>query len=93
MRAWVILALALSLIGCAAFKQATIDAKACLADPDCREEAVSEASNAKSTAIAIAGVSPIPLSSNLVGGVVYGGALIFALIRRGRKKREEGINP
>ena len=77
------------LFGCTAVKQATVDAKSCLADPICRAEAVSQADNAKEVAVAVGGASPIPLSSNLVGGVVYGLVFIYALVKGGRKKRED----
>lgn len=92
MRRACILGLVLFLLGCAAAKQAASDGKACLVDPVCRAEAVAEASKAKDIAKDIAGVSPIPLSSNLVGGVVYGAVFLFALIRKGRKKQEEVPN-
>ena len=74
--------------GCAKIKEMTVDARTCLADPVCREEAVAIANSTKVQAVAIAGISPIPLSTNLVGGVAYGAALIIALIRGGRKRKD-----
>jgi len=76
-------------LGCAAAKQAGSDAKVCLADPVCRAEAVEKASKAKDIAKDISGMSPIPLSSNLVGGAAYGIVFLYALIKGGKKKREE----
>ena len=84
----ILLSLVFLIIGCAALQQAKIDATACLQDPVCRAEAVAEAKNAKEVATAVAGASPIPLSSNIVGGATYGIALVIALIMKGRKKRE-----
>ena len=77
------------LVGCAALKQVATDAKSCVSDPVCLAEAKAQADQAKGVAVAIGGISPIPLSSNLVGGVAYGAVLIYALIQGGRKKRQE----
>lgn len=82
----------LLLAGCAAVQQARQDAIDCLSDPVCRTEAVAEAEKAKGIAKDISGISPVPLSSNLVGSVVYGTVFLIALIRGGRKKEEGLIN-
>ena len=74
--------------GCAQFKSATTDITECLKDPICRAEAVKEASDAKEIAVAVSGASPIPLSSNLVGGAIYGIVLILALAKKGKKREE-----
>ena len=76
------------LTGCAAFQQARDDVKACMADPRCREAAISSASTVKATTVAVAGVSPVPLSANVIGGAAYGIALLIALLKGGRKKRQ-----
>lgn len=81
-----IIPLFLIFMGCAAIQQAKVDATACLQDPVCRAEAVKEAEMAKGIAKDISGISPIPLSSNMVGGVVYGVFFIIGLIKHGRKK-------
>lgn len=83
---WLALALLLVFAGCAAIKESVGSAKACLSDPVCLEKATNEAKSAKAVAVSIAGVSPIPLSANLVGGGVYGIALLIALIKGGKKK-------
>jgi len=89
MKIW-ILALAVTLgVGCAAIKQAKDDAQTCLTDPLCREEAINKAKEAKEVALAIGGASPIPLSSNVIGGAIYGLVLVYSLIKGGRKKKEE----
>lgn len=75
--------------GCTAIKQAKVDATACLQDDACRAEAVAEAEKAKSIAVDLSGASPIPLSSNVVGAVAYGGVLLFALVKHGRRKKEQ----
>jgi len=76
------------LVGCAQLKQAKVDATACMVDPVCRAEAVKQAEIAKGIAKDISGVSPIPLSTNVVGGVAYGVALLISWIKLGKKKRE-----
>lgn len=80
--------LILTALGCTAVQQARTDASICLQDPVCREEAVSQAIKAKEISVAISGASPIPLSTNVVGGIAYGAVLIFALWKKGKKKRE-----
>ena len=75
-------------LGCAQLKEATFDVKACFSDHICREQAVSEARSAKEIAVAVSGASPIPLSSNLVGGAIYGIVLILALAKKGKKREE-----
>ncbi|MBX4189794.1 hypothetical protein KW791_00630 [Candidatus Parcubacteria bacterium] len=77
------------MIGCAAVKQSKIDATDCFKDPACREDAVAIADNVKAEVVAVVGVSPLPLSTNVVGGIAYGVALILALIKLGKNKREE----
>jgi hypothetical protein len=92
---FLLLAVLLIGVGCAAVKQGTVDAKTCLADPVCREEAVKQANSAKQQAVAVAGVSPLPGSANVAGGVAYGVVLLIALVRGGRKLRpaEEANTP
>ena len=84
----ILIPLILIFLGCAAIQQAKVDATACLQDPICRAEAVKEAENAKGIAQDISGVSPIPLSSNVVGGIAYGVFFVIGLIKNGRKKKE-----
>lgn len=79
-----------ALVGCAQIKEAKDSASLCLQDPACRAEAVSQSENAKGIAKDISGVSPIPLSSNVVGGVAYGLVFLYALIKGGKKKKNEG---
>lgn len=85
---WILIAVLFLATGCAAVKQGSSDAKMCLADPVCREEAVAKAASVKAQAISISGMSPVPLSTNVVGGVAYGVMLLIALVKGGQKKRE-----
>ena len=78
-------------LGCAAVKQAGTDAKACLADPACLAQAKAEAERGREIGLTLGGISPIPLSANVVGAVSYGLVLIYALIKGGHKKREDDI--
>ena len=88
-RLLIILILSATAFGCAALQQAKYDATQCLVDPICRAEAVREAEIAKGIAKDVSGVSPIPLSSNLIGGLVYGLFFTLALIKGGKKKQED----
>ena len=77
----------LSLIGCAQLKGVVSNIKDCITDLDCRSHAEGQAKEAKAIAVSVAGVSPIPLSANLVGGVTFGLVFLFNLAK-GKKKEE-----
>lgn len=76
--------------GCAALKQAKVDASACFSDPACRAEAIAKAEEWKHKVSDTVGVVvPFPWAAPVSGAVTGAVALVAFLIAGGKKKRDD----
>lgn len=75
--------------GCAAIKEQTANVKACVADPVCMEQAVSQAKKTREVGRAVGDALPFPAAPLVAGSVFYSVALLVGLMRGGKKIREQ----